>query len=91
MLQNLKIWPLLKKILNQVITDNTFNRYWLSYGLYNQALLAGIQEDEDRAEFLIDRAIELLNPFKDDIKYDAPYDYDGPEVKYIYPGNDPSI
>ena len=47
-------------------TDNTFNRYWLSYGLYNQALLAGIQEDEDRAEFLIDRAIELLNPFKDD-------------------------
>eukprot|EP00942_MAST-04A_sp_MAST-4A-sp1_P005043 g5043.t1 len=32
-----------------------------------------------------------LNPFKDDIKYDAPYDYDGPEVKYIYPGNDPSI
>ena len=32
-----------------------------------------------------------LNPFKDDIKYDAPYDYDGPEVKYIYPGNDPSF
>ena len=47
-------------------TDNTFNRYWLSYGLYNQALLAGIQENDIRAEFLIDRAIELLNPLKED-------------------------
>jgi len=47
-------------------TDNTFNRYWLSYGLYNQALLAGIQENQVQAEFLIDRAIELLNPLKDD-------------------------
>ena len=47
-------------------TDNTFNRYWLSYGLYNQALLAGIQENDVRAEFLIDRAIELLNPLKED-------------------------
>ena len=47
-------------------TDNTFNRYWLSYGLYNQALLAGIQKNEVRAEFLIDRAIELLNPLKED-------------------------
>jgi hypothetical protein len=48
------------------ITGNTFNRYWLSYGLYNQALLAGIQEDDDKAEILVDRAIELLNPLKDD-------------------------
>lgn len=32
-----------------------------------------------------------INPYKDVIKYDAPHDYDGPEIIYIYPGNDPSI
>lgn len=46
--------------------DNPFNRYWLSYGLYNQALLAGIQEDENKAESLVDRSIELLNPLRKD-------------------------
>ena len=32
-----------------------------------------------------------INPFKDVIKYNAPPEYDGPEVNYIYPGNDPSL
>ena len=46
--------------------DNNFNRYWLSYGLYNQALIADRLEDKKAAEELIDRAIELLNPLEED-------------------------
>ncbi len=46
--------------------DTNFNRYWLSYGLYNQALIADRLEDKKAAEELIDRAIELLNPLEED-------------------------
>lgn len=46
--------------------DTNFNRYWLSYGLYNQALIADRLEDKKAAEELIDQAIELLNPLEED-------------------------
>ena len=46
--------------------DNIFNRYWLSYGLYNQALIAGLQKKDQQAVTLVDCAIELLTPLKED-------------------------
>ncbi|MDA7777645.1 hypothetical protein N9H69_02510 [Flavobacteriaceae bacterium] len=46
--------------------DNRFNRYWLSYGLYNWAILAGIQEEKEQAELLVDQTIGLLSPLKED-------------------------
>jgi tetratricopeptide (TPR) repeat protein len=62
--------PLIQRnnALNKVFKeeDNNFNRYWLSYGLYNQALIADRLEDKKAAEELIDRAIELLKPLKED-------------------------
>ncbi len=51
--------------------DNNFNRYWLSYGLYNQALIADRLEDKKAAEELIDRAIELLKPLEEDAESQA--------------------
>ena len=51
--------------------DNNFNRYWLSYGLYNQALIADQLEDKKSAEELIDRAIELLKPLEEDAESQA--------------------
>lgn len=51
--------------------DNNFNRYWLSYGLYNQALIADRLEDMKAAEELIDRAIELLKPLEEDAESQA--------------------
>jgi len=51
--------------------DNNFNRYWLSYGLYNQALIADRLEDKKAAEELIDRAIEILKPLEEDAESQA--------------------
>ena len=53
------------------VKDNTFNRYWLSYGLYNQALIADWHEKKEDAEVLIDRAINLLKPLKGDAESQA--------------------
>lgn len=51
--------------------DNNFNRYWLSYGLYNQALIADRLKYKKAAEELIDRAIELLKPLEEDAESQA--------------------
>lgn len=51
--------------------DNTYNRYWFSYGLYNQSLIADGLGDSAAAEQMIDRAIELLKPLKEDAESQA--------------------
>lgn len=51
--------------------DNRFNRYWLSFGLYYQALFADSLEDIATAENLIDRAISLLKPLANDAESQA--------------------
>lgn len=67
--------PLVKynTILEQAFEkeDNNFNRYWLSYGLYNQALIADRLEDKKVAEEIIDRAIEILKPLEEDAESQA--------------------
>ena len=60
---------ILKQAFNK--EDNNFNRYWLSYGLYNQALIAHRLENKKAAEELINRAIELLKPLKEDAESQA--------------------
>ena len=42
-------------------------------------------------QIVFDNIPFFINPYQDVIKYDTPHDYDGPEINYIYPGNDPSI
>lgn len=50
---------------------NSFNRYWYSYGLYNQALIADELDDKEAAEQLVDRAIELLESLREDAESQA--------------------
>ena len=59
----------LEKTFNQ--QDTNSNRYWLSYGLYNQALIADFQNDKKLAESLIDRAIALLKSLENDAEAQA--------------------
>lgn len=46
--------------------DSPYNRYWLSYAIYYQAILANLQNRKEEAEMHIDRAIALLIPIKND-------------------------
>ena len=48
------------------LKDTPFNRYWLSYALYHQALLADVQNQKKIAEVSIDRSIALLMPLEND-------------------------
>jgi tetratricopeptide (TPR) repeat protein len=59
-----KITQSLESAMDRI--DSNSNRYWLSYSLYNQALVANYLDQKELAEALIDRAIELLKPVKNE-------------------------
>jgi len=48
------------------LKDTPYNRYWLSYAIYHQALMANIQNQKKIAEAFIDRSIALLMPLEND-------------------------